>query len=275
MNFCLCGCGVEVKNKFVKGHHIRLHNPMHDRETVEKVTAKLLGRPLTESHRKNIGDSQRGKSKPKFTQEHCDNLSKAKKGVPNPKITNSWRIGRPLSDMHRKNISLGQLRSRDLRVEIAKELWKDPDYASKTSKAIKDGLATPQAKINKSIASKNNWRNPEYAEKVIRGTLLGCLDLPNIPELIVGNILYENNYLGYLYSGDGLILVGYKNPDYIDINNKKIIEIYGDYWHKNEDPDKRIDYFKRFGYDCLVIWEHEIYDDLEKVVDRIKEFNDK
>ena len=30
------------------------------------------------------------------------------------------------------------------------------------------------------------------------------------------------------------------------------------YWHRNDDPQDRIDHFKRFGFDTLVIWESEL-----------------
>ena len=58
-----------------------------------------------------------------------------------------------------------------------------------------------------------------------------------------------------------------------DINGqKKCIELYGNYWHKNDNPQDRIDLFKQFGYDTLIIWEHELKD-IEKVKNRIMKFH--
>jgi hypothetical protein len=61
------------------------------------------------------------------------------------------------------------------------------------------------------------------------------------------------------YVGDYSFLIGGKNPDFVNINGqKKCIEHYGTYWHKGDNPQDRIDLFKSYGWDCLVIWEHEL-----------------
>ena len=43
--------------------------------------------------------------------------------------------------------------------------------------------------------------------------------------------LLKNNNLEYDFVGDGKIMIGTKNPDFINIKIKKIIEVFGDYWH--------------------------------------------
>jgi G:T-mismatch repair DNA endonuclease (very short patch repair protein) len=48
-----------------------------------------------------------------------------------------------------------------------------------------------------------------------------------------------------------------------------LIEIWGDYWHKNQNPEDVINHYKKYGFDCLVVWEHELKnlaDVKEKVV---------
>jgi len=64
------------------------------------------------------------------------------------------------------------------------------------------------------------------------------------------------------------------NPDFI--YNNKIIELYGDYWHKlpktlerNFQREKR---YTELGYLFLIIWEHELKD-MAKVLNKIKEFS--
>lgn len=39
---------------------------------------------------------------------------------------------------------------------------------------------------------------------------------------------------------------------------KKIIEVFGEYWHKSEEEQQRINHFKQFGFDTLVIWAKEL-----------------
>ena len=50
-------------------------------------------------------------------------------------------------------------------------------------------------------------------------------------------------------------------PDFVNKKSKKIIEVYGDYWHRNDNPQDQIDEYKRAGWDCVVVWEHEVMDD--------------
>ena len=71
----------------------------------------------------------------------------------------------------------------------------------------------------------------------------------------------------YNFVGDFQFFLGGKNPDFMNVNGKKqLIEIFGDYWHseekigkpKDEHVKDRIDHFKQYGFDTLIIWEHEL-----------------
>lgn len=62
---------------------------------------------------------------------------------------------------------------------------------------------------------------------------------------------------GWRYVGDGTLIVGTKCPDFWD-GGTRLIEAYGDYWHRGQDPQDRIDYFAERGYECMVIWEQEV-----------------
>lgn len=82
------------------------------------------------------------------------------------------------------------------------------------------------------------------------------------------------------YVGDGSFLVEYKNPDFININGqKKIIEMFGDYWHGEErtgvpneqHEQERIAHFAKYGYQTLVIWEHEL-EDTEVLLEKVLKF---
>ena len=59
-----------------------------------------------------------------------------------------------------------------------------------------------------------------------------------------------------------IMILGGKTPDFVNVNGqKKIIELYGNYWHRYDNPQDRIDYFKQFGWDTLIIWEKELKDE--------------
>ena len=58
------------------------------------------------------------------------------------------------------------------------------------------------------------------------------------------------------------MVLGGKIPDWVNVNGKKrVIELYGNYFHnpkyfpEKQTPEDRINYFKQFGYDTLIIWQ--------------------
>ena len=82
---------------------------------------------------------------------------------------------------------------------------------------------------------------------------------PTMPEKILDMYLQDNFPGTWRYVGDGSFTVGGYNPDFINAEGKKqIIEMFGDYWHRDQDPQDRINLFKNYGYDCIIIWEKEV-----------------
>ena len=77
---------------------------------------------------------------------------------------------------------------------------------------------------------------------------------PNgVEQLVLGLLPTPGQYVG-----SGQLVIGNKCPDFWN-GNGKVIEVYGDYWHRGQDPQERIDLFKVHGYDCFVIWEAEVH----------------
>ncbi|MEM5781948.1 MAG: hypothetical protein QXD43_01990 [Candidatus Aenigmatarchaeota archaeon] len=79
--------------------------------------------------------------------------------------------------------------------------------------------------------------------------------------------LIKKYNLPYKYVGNGSFWVKNANPDFINVNGKKeVIEIFGDFWH-NPKLNKYCNYehtekgrkliFKKYGFNCIVIWEKE------------------
>ena len=51
------------------------------------------------------------------------------------------------------------------------------------------------------------------------------------------------------YVGNFEFWLGGKNPDFLNINGqKKLIEFFGEYWHKKEEEPSRIKHFKKYGF---------------------------
>lgn len=63
---------------------------------------------------------------------------------------------------------------------------------------------------------------------------------------------------GWEFVGDGQVWIVGKNPDFIHRESKRLIEVFGDYWHKLEEVQERIDHFAKYGWQCEVVWESEI-----------------
>jgi len=94
------------------------------------------------------------------------------------------------------------------------------------------------------------WQDPKYIAKQMEARGVR----PNRLELKLLKILTP---FGFQYVGDGQLIIGGKCPDFWN-GDHKLIELYGDYWHSGDNPEERIDHFGKHGYDCLVIWEHEL-----------------
>lgn len=74
------------------------------------------------------------------------------------------------------------------------------------------------------------------------------------------------------YVGQGDLVIGGKIPDFMNVNGRKqVIEMFGTYWHRGENPQKRINSFMHFGFATIVIWEHELKDE-DAIVVKIKNF---
>ncbi len=113
-----------------------------------------------------------------------------------------------------------------------------------------------------SIIQKERWKkNREKFSKIVINNLK---IRPTKPEKLTKSLLRKLNLKSYRYIGDRKVGVGGFYPDFINKNNNKIIEVYGDYWHTREqwmERDKRrLKAYKKHGYKTLIIWEHELKD---------------
>lgn len=128
MNYCKCGCGAQVKNKFVVGHQIRLKNPMSD----PKIRAKISGDNAPSKRlevRKKIGKSSKERWKnPKYRENILKSLSKIaekRKGIPRTK------------EVKRK---ISENKERAKKISIAKTGVPRPDMIENKNPAKKPGV---------------------------------------------------------------------------------------------------------------------------------------
>jgi len=128
---------------------------------------------------------------------------------------------------------------------------------------------------------KKLWQDPEYRESQLKAIFKGMKLKPNKPEKQLNKFLQKLFSNQWKYVGDGEVSFGGFNPDFININGqKKIIELFGDWWHgeektgrtKKEEEQKRINLFARYGYQTLIVWQHEL-EDTKQLLYKLKEFN--
>lgn len=172
-----------------------------------------------------------------------------------------WNKNKKLSKTHKKNISKSHIgkklstKTKKLMSEAQKKLWSNPKYKMKLSKE-----------------RKNRYKDINYKTGWLKKMLFFLKIKPNNKEFLLFKILKTLKLKKYQYVGDGKFLLGGFNPDFINIKDKKIIELYGDYWHNLENSKKRdkrrLKIYTRLGYQTLIIWEHELKD-LDFVVGKL------
>lgn len=111
-----------------------------------------------------------------------------------------------------------------------------------------------------SLSKKLQWQDPKYKERVIRAQLKGLLKRPTSLEQKFINFFQEFN-LPYKYVGDGSLLIGFKNPDFVNTNGEKIcIEVANRViaHHPEGWAENRIEHFKKYGWQCFVFHEEDL-----------------
>ena len=128
-------------------------------------------------------------------------------------------------------------------------------------------LMSEEHKIKLKISRRKFIKNhPEIIQQTTQKILQMIHSKPNKTEQKLIIFLQSLN-LPYQFVGDGTVMIGNLNPDFISIDgSKKIIELFGEYWHtvkankETKTEAGRIKYFNQFGFSTLIIWSKEIKD---------------
>ena len=110
-----------------------------------------------------------------------------------------------------------------------------------------------------------------------RRRLKACNQKPNKQETKLITLMQVND-LPFRYVGDGSVIIGTKNPDFIHEWDCKLVELFGEYWHgrvmqrEYSSAEGRQEYFQRFGYKSLILWDFELKSP-ELVLGKLREFS--
>jgi hypothetical protein len=274
-----------------------LNNPMKNPQTVEKVAAIHRGRKQSKEH---VG--RRVQRLTLLHREHPElwaNAYKLMKGHPHwgPK-KQSEETKRLMSQRRKeylarhpealtrlktmgigKHFNVGSVRSAEANIKssisLKKTLERNPELrrrfaetARKLGHNNKGKKRSTEVRKKLSEINKRRWLDEEYIKRFIQ-----VLNLrPNKTELKLQALLNEVEPNHYKYAGDGSMIIAGKLPDFVNANGlKKIIELFGRYWHNPEEVPERVARFKEFGWDCLVIWDDE-FKDVERLKAKIVNF---
>ena len=159
----------------------------------------------------------------------------------------------------RSTWSLGLTKETDKRIKNRSISMSGKSFSKQHIENLKKSH-TKERRLKASITQKNNFKKPDFLEKYIKGSK-AC---PNKTELMLINLITLLN-IPYKFVGDFTLWIGGKNPDFINEKDKKIIEFFG-YRHREEatnipniiSESDRKDHFKKFGYNCLILWDEDI-----------------
>lgn len=188
-------------------------------------------------------------------------ISEAKKGHATTKKTRG-KISRTLKEKHLKGLFSPPGPSEEALKRSAERLKKNPPILGLSEERRKEVYRKRSENTvwrkNISRAMVKLWKDESFANKQTKLMSEGRWNRPTKLEEKIIQLISEYE-LPYDYVGDGKVFIARKVPDFIDNNGeKKLIEVAGDYWHTPKEMEERAQFFAKYGYKTLVIWEHDI-----------------
>ena len=119
--------------------------------------------------------------------------------------------------------------------------------------------------IKKRLSSiaKNYWTKPDYVKKQMKAR--GAR--PNHQEKFMVKCFPFLQYVG-----DGTLVIGGKCPDFKVKDQKKLVEFFGNYWHNINEEGERISHFKKYGWDCVIVWDSDLKTAFSRVAEKLNVF---
>jgi len=187
--------------------------------------------------------------------------------------------GKPFSEEHKANLRGPKSPEHRAKTGLAQSLAlaRKPKSENNFAKWTKEhgfwntGKKSPEASIRHRAwwASLTPNQRAEQVLKIFRGSARR----PTRPEVLLDELIEKACPKEYIYTGDGMVIVCGLSPDFLNINGqKKVVELFGNHWHEEDEEEARIKKFKDFGFDCLVIWESDLKDP-ETVMEKVRNFN--
>jgi len=294
----------DKKGRFTKGNKERLGKILSE-ESIEKIRQKNQGKhfsPSTEFKKGHIAHNK-GMPNPQLTERNLTN-NPAKKPEVRKKMkeTRKILIANGKIDLTGIQFKKGRIpwnkgikgyltswkgrhhsiKMKEKHSEIMKNYFdQHPEIKQKISIKNTGRKRTEDFKNRLSVrmTENNPMKDPILKEKATRNLLKIIHNKPNKAEFKLNEILQQNFPNEWKYVGNGEFILGGKNPDFLNCNGKKqVIELFGNWFHskefaerhnrKYESPEQRTEHYKKYGFNCLIIWESELKNE-ENIVQKV------
>lgn len=195
--------------------------------------------------------------------ESREKVSKANKGKRHPWMEGNKNPSK--TPEARKKISDALIGRKHPWAEGDKNPLRQPDIREKHRRLMN----SPEIREKCSSKAIRLWQDPIFQRKIAESRKRK----PNHLEIAFMQFLESICPSAWEYVGDFKFFIGTKNPDYKHRTEMKLIELFGDYWHKRDNSQEKIDHYKKHGYSCLIIWQSEFENEREEVKRKVLSFS--
>lgn len=233
-------------------------------ETRAKLSRVNMGKRLSKEHRIKLSLAHIGKPRSEDTKAKISlaHTGKHLSEVTKTKISLGGKGNRNALGCHRTKAQKAKL-SRD-RTGV-----NNPWYGKCLSKETK----TKMSKAHRLL-----WQDSEWKTAKIKSLRSTCHIHPNKPETALLALLESAYPNEWAFVGDGSLIIDGFNPDFVNVNGKKlIVEMFGEYWHgegkqlNRRSDEERVRAYASLGYSTLIVWGSELKDPTQ-VLKRIANF---
>lgn len=187
--------------------------------------------------------------------------------------SNSARLAWSRKSTRKKHVA-GSRRSRTKAVETRRKNY--PNGAPGHGERMKEYWSIPKNREAQSKRLIAAWNHPKKGKNLRNGLYKSgprWRTGMTKPEKQVYKLLKDLGY-SYKWTGGGKGRILSYVPDFTHTRFKRVIEYYGEYWHKDNDPrdKKRIREIKNEGYKVLVIKQKDLKNQ-NKLIQKIRCFH--
>ncbi|HDM74928.1 MAG TPA: DUF559 domain-containing protein [Deltaproteobacteria bacterium] len=266
-----------------EGENNPFYGKRHTEETKKKIGEKSKGRtPWNKGRRGYTYEEIYGEEKAKLLKELRRQKAKERWKDPNDPFNRTgkepFNKGKPWSEWMSPD---GMQKAKKTQFRkghipwnkgIPFEVWAPPELVRKLEDWRKSERCKYLARKALEYINKVLMKDPEFRSRVIKNWWKVVHGKPNKAEKWLGRLINKVCPNEYRYNDGWFILAG-KIPDFVNVNGKKkLIELFGELWHTKEEEEERINFFKQYGWDCLVIWYEELIHNQPKVMEKIYNF---